>query len=390
LRRVDTPDLAAGGRLTIDLAALVSNYRLLAGRAGAAQAGAVVKADAYGLGAAVVTQVLESAGCRDFFVAHLVEALALKPAMASRSKVYVLNGLQPGAEAACAASGVIPVLNSLEQARRWRQVAASLGRPLSAALQVDSGMARLGLSPSEVAEIAADPPFFADVPLDLVMSHLACADEPGHPGNARQAAAFAALADLLPPARRSLANSAGVVLPAAFQGDVVRLGVSLYGVAPNADRPNPMAPVVRLDARVIQVREIGAGDGVGYGLTYSRDTPGRIATVAVGYADGWPRHLSGVGAAWCRGVRLPIAGRVSMDSMTLDVTALAEHGLALALGDEVELLGPHQTLEEEAIQAGTVPYEILTGHGRRYQRTWLPAPAVRDGLALPRCAGARA
>lgn len=378
----DILDLAAGARLTIDLGAVVANYRMLVDRLGPSVAvAAVVKADAYGLGATRVAPALRAAGCEDFFVAHLSEALSLKPALRRAANIYVLNGLQPGAEGACAEAGVTPVINSLAQARRWRDLARRLGRPLPAALQVDTGMSRLGLPPAEVERLAADPSFFDDVPLALLMSHLACADEPERSANADQLAAFEALARRLPAARRSLANSGAAFLPAAFHGDLARPGVSLYGAAPNADGPNPMAPVVRLDARVIQVRDLSAGQGVGYGLTYAREAPGRLATIAVGYADGWLRSLSNRGAAYYRGVRLPIAGRVSMDSITLDASALADHGLTLGLGDEVELLGPHQSLEDVARDAGTIPYEILTSLGRRYSRAYLDA--ARDTATPP-------
>jgi alanine racemase len=365
---------SAGACLSIDLAALATNYGILAQRVAPATAAAVVKADAYGLGARPVARVLEAAGCQHFLVAHLGEGLDLKPTLAADSKVYVLNGLQPGGEAVCAAAGVIPVLNSLEQAWLWRDLTLELGRPLSAAIQIDSGMSRLGLPPEDVETLAADADFFQRVPMALVMSHLACSDEPGHPANVDQARRFATLADRLPAAPRSLANSGGVFLGADFHGDLARLGVCLYGAAPNGDRPNPMRPVVRLDARVIQVREIAAGQGVGYGLTHSRPSASRIATIALGYADGWPRDLSNVGAAYYQGVRLPIAGRVSMDSITLDVSALVEMGLTLRLGDLVELLGPYQSLEDVARDAGTIPYEILTNLGHRYHRTYLEGP----------------
>ena len=368
-------------RTRVRVANIVKNYELL--RQNGGQVVAVVKADAYGLGADRVAPALQAAGCLDFFVAHLSEALALKAPLARNARIYVLNGLQPGAEAACAEAGVIPVINSLEQARLWRALAERLGRPLPIALQVDSGMSRLGLSPADIDRLVADPSFFERAPLALLMSHLACADEPDSPANPQQLAAFEAAAAKLPAARRSLANSGGVFLQAGFHGDLARPGVALYGAAPNTDRPNPMAPVVGLTARVIQVRDVAAGQAVGYGLTYARETPGRIATIAVGYADGWPRSLSNRGAAFHRGVRLPIAGRVSMDSLGLDVTALADHGLSLRLGDEVELIGPHQTLEDVAQQAGTIPYEILTSLGRRYHRTYLEtAPAVVEARPL--------
>jgi alanine racemase len=368
----DAIDIAAGGQLTINLSALRGNWRRLAGRLGPSVAcAAVVKADAYGLGAEEVVAALAAEGCRDFFVAQLSEALPLRRLMPAGARLFILNGLMPGAEGACRAAGAIPVLNSVQQALRWRALAEDTGRPLPAALQIDSGMSRLGLSPAELDILLADGAFFRHVPLALVMSHLACADEPSHPANVAQRSAFEAMAARLPQAPRSLANSGGVFLPEGFHGDLARPGVALYGAAPIGGEANPMEPVVSLTARVVQVRDVAAGQGVGYGLTYARKTAGRIATVGVGYADGWPRALSNRGAAWFNGVRLPIAGRVSMDSFGLDVTSLADLGLTLKLGDQVELIGPDQTLEEVARAADTIPYEILTRLGRRYARTYL-------------------
>jgi alanine racemase len=363
--------ISAGGRLTIDLDALGANYSRIAAEAAPAITAAVVKADAYGLGADRVSAALARTGCRHFFVAHLHEALPLQAVVPADAVIYVLNGLQPGSEAACAEAGIVPVLNSLEQARFWARTAARLGRRLRAVLQFDSGMSRLGLSWADAATLAAEEGFGRQVDLTLLMSHLACADQPGSPSNADQLERFKAMESLFPGTPCSLANSAGVMLGDDFHQQMVRPGVALYGAAPQPGRPNPMAPVVRLDARVIQVRRIPAGEGVGYGLTYARRTSGELATIAVGYADGWPRHLSNRGAAYFEGVRLPIAGRVSMDSITLDVSELTERGLSLRLGDEVELLGPHQTLEDVAQAAGTIAYEILTSLGRRYERIYL-------------------
>lgn len=358
----------AGGRLTIDLAALAANHALLARRVAPAACAAVVKADAYGLGALRVAPALAAAGCHDFFVAHLAEALSLQPHLPSDARLYVLNGLQPGSERLCAEAGIVPVLNSLEQARRWCEAGRALGRPITAILQLDSGMSRLGFPPSEAEALATDESFRADVKLAYVMSHLACADHPGDNANAAQRARFEALAALFPSVPRSLANSGGAFLPADFHCDLVRPGVALYGAAPNDAGPNPMRPVVQLEARVIQVRTVPAGTGVGYGLTFKADREARIATIAVGYADGWLRSLGNRGAAYFNGVRLPIAGRVSMDSITLDVTALPEG--ALGLGDWVELIGPNQTLDQVAADAGTISYEILTSLGPRYHRIY--------------------
>lgn len=363
---------AAWGILTIDLGALIANYRLIAARVAPARTAAVVKADGYGLGAAAVAGALAAAGCRDFFVALLDEALDLEPLLPPDARLYVLNGLPAGSEALCAGAGIVPILNSLDQARRWRATAAALGRPLPAPIQVDSGMSRLGLPADAVVVLAGEAGFFDDVPLTFVMSHLACADETGTLANEDQRRRFDTLAKLLPPAPRSFANSGGCFLDDAFHGDLVRPGISLYGGAP-LPGANPMAAVVALAARVVQLRDVPAGQGVGYGLTFVAPTPRRLATIGVGYADGWLRSLSNRGAAWFGGVRLPIAGRVSMDSIILDVTDLPEG--ALHEGDLVELIGPHQSIDAVAADAGTIAYEVLTSLGRRYARHYVGGPA---------------
>ncbi|HEY4546238.1 MAG TPA: alanine racemase [Pedomonas sp.] len=362
----------AGARLIIDLKALCANYRVIAQQVAPARAAAVVKADAYGLGADRVAPALAIAGCRDFFVAHLGEAVSLRPHLPADARLFILNGAYPGAEETCLETGAIPVLNSPEQVRAWVALGKSMGRPLDAAVQVDSGMSRLGLAPEDMDALLGEIDFQRDLNLVLVMSHLACGDEPDHPANSLQLAQFEALANRLPPAPRSLANSGGSFLSLpAFRQDLVRPGVSLYGAAPHPGLPSPVEPVVRLDARIIQVRTVPAGRGVGYGLTYSSNLPTRIATIGVGYADGWLRHLSNRGAAYFGDVRLPIAGRVSMDSITLDITALPEG--ALKAGDVVELIGPHQSVEDVARDAQTIPYEILTSLGHRYAREWIGA-----------------
>lgn len=359
----------AGARLVIDLEALCANYRAIAENVAPARAAAVVKANAYGLGADRVAPALARTGCRDFFVAHLSEAVPLRSLLPPDARLYILNGVYPGAERACLELGAIPVLNSPEQVRAWVALGQSVGRPLDAVVQVDSGMSRLGLAPQDLDALLAEIDFARDLSVVLIMSHLACADEPDHPANQSQLAQFERLARRLPPAPRSLANSGGSFLAPAFHQDLVRPGISLYGVAPHPGRSSPIRPVVRLEAKIIQVRAIPAGQGVGYGLTYAPGQSARIATIGVGYADGWLRHLSNRGAAYYNGVRLPIAGRVSMDSITLDITALPEG--ALQAGDMVELIGPHQPLEAVARDAETIPYEILTSLGRRYAREWL-------------------
>ena len=363
------PAVTAPGVLTIDLAALRANYRLLIDKAAGAAVAGVVKADGYGLGAGRVASALWDEGCRTFFVAHLDEAMSLRAQLPPAADIYVLNGLAPGSEAACRAGRIRPVLNSLDQIAAWRRTAGEAGIILPAALQIDTGMSRLGLSASEVATLRQTPSLLEGIDAALLMSHLACADEPAHPANQAQLRAFQLLADILPQALRSLANSAGVFLGPDYHFDLVRPGIALYGGCPTSGGANPMRPVVRLDARVVQLRQIPAGAGIGYGLAEVADHPMRLATIAIGYADGWPRCIGEVGAAFYKGHRLPITGRVSMDSIILGASDDAAAGLGA--GEFVELIGSHQSLERVAADAGTISYEILTSLGRRFERRFV-------------------
>lgn len=364
--------LASGARLAIDLAAVAYNYRLIEAKVGATVA-AVVKADAYGLGMAPVALALAGAGCRDFFVAHLQEALALRREAPLEARIYVLHGLWPGAERAAADEGVIPVLNSLGQMQAWRRLARQRGQRLPAVLQVDTGMSRLGMSRHEVDWLTADPEIFSDLDIRLLMSHLACADHPDAAGNARQRAAFTDVIARLPPVDQSFANSAAALSARPSFGGLVRAGLALFGASPVPGEDFGLRPVVRLEARVLQCRSICAGDGVGYGHTFIASEAMRIATVAMGYADGWPRGLDGRAAAYFGDQRLPVLGRVSMDSFVVDASGL-EPG-ALRAGDWVELIGRHQSVEDIATAAGAIPYEILVNLGPRLQRWYAPADA---------------
>ncbi|KAB2668987.1 alanine racemase [Ochrobactrum sp. LMG 5442] len=365
----DERDLAAGGVLTIDLAALRHNYSAIARHIAPTRAAAVVKADAYGLGASRVAPAFYDAGCRDFFVAHLGEAIALKPFLQPDATLYVLNGLQPGTEAACARDGILPVLNSLEQVENWGALAARQGRKLPALLQLDTGMSRLGLSASEFERLLENFALLDNIDIKFVISHLASGDEPENAANARQLANMTALLVRLPKLPVAFANSGGSFLDKSYHFDLARPGVALYGVGPE----NEIVPVLTLSARVIQVRDIDKGAAVGYGGTYVAEGPMRVATIAVGYADGWFRSLSNKGSAFFGDTRLPIIGRVSMDSITLDVSALPEG--TLKLGSLVELIGPHQRLEDVARDCDTIPYEILTALGNRYARVYVESGA---------------
>ncbi|WP_337187496.1 alanine racemase [Phenylobacterium sp.] len=349
--------------MTIDLAAVGANYRTIRAHAAPARVAAVVKADAYGLGVGPVAKALVRAGCRDFFVADLTEASDLRGRLGGDCDIYVLNGLWAGSEAAAAAAGLTPVLNSLAQLDRWAGLGRAVGRALPAVLQLDTGMSRLGLEPVDVAALVRSPGRLDGLDMRYLMSHMACADVGDDAVNARQRAQFESLAAQLPPWPRSLANSAAALTDQLARGDLVRSGLAIYGAVPGPG----LRPVVGLSARVIQVRTVTPGTGVGYGLTYQARRTEHIATVGVGYADGWPRALSNRGAAYLGEVRLPIVGQVSMDSMMIDATELGDR---LQAGDAVELIGPNQTLAQAAALADTIPYELLTRLGRRYARSY--------------------
>ncbi len=347
--------------LEVDLAALVANYEILKQRAAPAECAAVVKADAYGLGADRVAPVLAAAGCETFFVAHLMEGIALRRVLGGEASIYVLNGILPGTEGDFAAHDLRPVLNTLAQLDIC---------PGAAALHLDTGMNRLGLSPDDAAALAAAPGRFENIDLRLIVSHLACADEAGHEMNEQQRQLFDRLRVKLPAKPASLANSSGIFLGPGYHHDLVRPGIALYGGNPTPGTANPMAQVVRLTGRIIQVREIDTPQSVGYGATHRATGPRRIATVPVGYADGYLRSLSGQGMGRLAGISVPIVGRVSMDLITLDVTEVPEE--AAQAGALVDLIGGGgDTIDEVAARAGTIGYEILTSLGRRYHRRYV-------------------
>lgn len=335
--------------LHIDLQAIVANWKALAARAPGARAAAVVKADAYGLGAARVAPALYAAGARDFFVALAREGRALRPLLPGDARINVLSGHMEGEDL----TGLVPVLNSLEQFFRDRTLRR--GQPF--AIQLDSGMNRLGLEPGDWAAIRDEA--LAARP-DFVMSHLACADDPAHPANAAQLAAFRRMTDGcgIP---RSLAATGGILLGPDYHFDLVRPGIGLYGALPFAEAQ----PVVRLTLPVIQTRTVQPGEFVGYSATWTADAPRRIATVAAGYADGILRSLSSTGASLYAGdVACPIVGRVSMDLVTVDVTDLPGPPARM------DLICPAQSVDRLAEYAGTIGYEILTSLGGRYDRIY--------------------
>jgi alanine racemase len=359
--------------ITIDLDALAANYRRLRELAGVAECAAVVKADAYGIGMAQAAPVLWRAGCRTFFVAILAEAKALR-ALLPDAIIYVFSGLLPGTAGIYRAHDFRPALNSLEEIKEWAAYGRSLGANLPCAVHIDSGMNRLGLTADEVEAVSATRDLWAGLTLSLVMSHLACADDPDHPKSALQLEAFDRLRALLPQASASLANSAGILLGPAYAFDMVRPGIALYGGHPRRKGPNPFRPVVHLAGRILQVRNVAAGETVGYGASRSFKRAARIATVAAGYADGVFRALSAGDDAEglvvsIEGHKAPVIGRVSMDLITIDVTSVPEEHSRR--GAFVELFGPNVTVQEFAERAGTIDYEVLTNLGRRALRRYI-------------------
>lgn len=357
----------AGAILEIDLDAIVSNWKLLSERLShGSRCAAVVKADAYGLGMAEVAPVLARAGCKTFFVASLDEGLELR-ALLPRAQIGVLNGLALGAPADFAKARLLPVLNDLGKVRQWHEYAERRGGA-PAMLHVDTGLARLGLPSREVKQLAAEPSLLAGFKLMLILSHLACSGEPAHPMNLEQLDAFRAILRTLPRTPASLAASSGIFLGGDFHFDMVRAGAAIYGVNPLPGRPNAMKQVLHLQAKILQVRDVDRGETVGYGAAHRMDRPGRVATVALGYADGWLRSSSDRGTARIAGHPAPIIGRISMDLLTLDVTGIDPH--VVRPGVYADLLDESYGVDDAAFAAHTIGYEILTALGPRCLRLY--------------------
>ncbi len=357
----DSPD-SHGARLTIDLGAIAANWRQLSQLARPAACGASVKADGYGLGIERVVAALAKAGCATFFVAHLSEAAAARKA-APDAVIYVLNGLPPGSAGAYIAHNLRPVIGSRQELADWNASPATNAKPF--ALHVDTGMNRLGFRP-DALPAGATPA--------LIMSHFISSEEPDSPLNARQIAVFEAARRQFPGIPISLANSSAMFLAARPFGDLVRPGYALYGGNPTPDRPNPMRPVVSLAAPVIQVFGIKSGETIGYNAQWTAKRNSRIATVSVGYADGWLRALSATdarpgGEAIIGGMLCPFAGRVSMDLITIDVTDVPEPDCQR--GAQATLIGGALTIDRIGARGRSIGYEVLTSLGRRYERVYI-------------------
>jgi alanine racemase len=349
--------------LEIDLNAIAENWWALDAMHPGATAG-VIKADAYGLGAAQVAPKLWSAGCREFFVAHLSEAVAVR-GLIPDAMLGVLNGLLTAEMQEFSSRDIVPVLGSLHELAGWRAEAKRLERALPAILHIDTGMARLGFSAAELAVLRGDAALLEGLRVDYVMTHLVSADVPGDPMNARQAQRFSAAVKQFPGVKTSFANSSGMFLGAEFGSDLARPGAALYGVNPVPGRKNPMRDVMRLSAPILAVHEVEPGETVGYSGFWTAQRRSRIATLGVGYADGFHRALSNRATAYFDATPVPLVGRVSMDLTTYDVTDVPAEP-----GDVLVLIGPGHGADALAIEAGTNGYEILTSLGRRYQRRY--------------------
>lgn len=353
--------------LTVDLAALCANYRLLKQRHAAGRVAAVVKANAYGLGMGpVATALAEREGCDTFFVATLSEAVALR-GLLPESVIHVFAGPLKGEEPDYAAHRLRPVLNSMEQVERWRAFGHASGQPLPAALHVDTGMCRLGLSMEDLPRLDTQA-LAQECGLTLLMSHLACASEPGHPLNAEQLRLFTEARRYFPGLPASLANSSGHFLNTSFHFDLGRPGCSLYGITPNPDLPNPMRHVATWTAPILQIRAIERDQPIGYGATRTVTRGMKVATVASGYADGLHRTASNMLPAWIGEHRCPMLGRVSMDLTCYDVTEVP-YGV-LEQSGRVTLMGQQQPVDTVAEAYGTIGYEVLCHVGNRLTRDY--------------------
>jgi alanine racemase len=369
----------APGVLTVDLDAIVTNWRKLEKTAVPAECAAVIKADAYGCGIQPVARALAAAGCKTFFVATLDEARLAREALPS-ADLYVLDGFFQNCGDSFAKYNCRPVIGDLYELAEWDVFCRRSGWSGGAAIHIDTGMNRLGLSLVEANGIV--PRINAgDHGITLVMSHLACAENLNHPLNAKQLATFREIASLYDGVPASLANSSGIFLGPQFQFDMVRPGAALYGINPTPEADNPMQPVVDLKARIIQLRNVERGDSVGYGGTWTARRPTKLAIVSAGYADGYFRAAgSNDGTRGAEvivaGKRCPVAGRISMDLMAVDITDLPDK--TARRGHMVTLLGDGITVDELAHHFGTIGYEVLSSLGSRYARIYKGGEAKRD------------
>jgi len=357
-------------KLTIDLGAVKANYNYLKSIS-KARIGAIVKANAYGLGTNEISSALYEEGCEIFFVTQPAEGIELREALKrynaqlgkpDLSKIYVLNGIFDGEEERALRYDLVPILNTLDQAQTWQRYARKLGKKLPCLVHGDSGINRFGMDEEDLRSVAQMQEFN----VLYFMSHLACSEEPSHELNRYQLNKFKAYQSIFPNTQYSLANSSGIFLGHEYHFDLLRPGMALYGLNPTPTKPNPMQNPFALTSRIMQIRDVKEDGFVGYGATCKISKGDRIATIPIGYADGFLRHLSNKGFAYLSGKKIPIVGRISMDLVTLDVT-----NVDCKVGDYVEIIGPHCSPDEVGKLAGTTGYEILTSLKSRYERIYI-------------------
>jgi alanine racemase len=348
-----------GATLTIDLGSLRQNYLNLSNQLKSSELASVVKADAYGLGVKEIASTLLAAGCKTFFVATLDEGIELRQILPT-TKIYVLHGVLADTAKLFVSNNLIPVLNSLEQIEEWRSHKHHV-----AGLHVDTGMGRLGLTPKEYLNTDR----LKNYNIDLIISHLACAEQNEHPKNKDQLDLFKLLLNTRSARHVSLAASSGIFLGPNYHFNLCRAGASILGINPTFNLPNPMEQVVSLRAEIIQIRSVDTPQTVGYGASYQVTKPARIATLAVGYADGYMRTLGNKGVTYIGEYEVPTVGRISMDLTTVDVTNIPDN--LLSVGTQVDLIGPNNSIDQIAKQAGTIGYEILTALGKRFERRYV-------------------
>lgn len=364
------------GELIIDLAAIQANWKLIKQNLGQnVECGAVVKADAYGLGVEPIVAKLVEAGCRSYFVANFEEALELRGLLPNYARIFILCGCDAGEELEILNRGFIPVIISLAMFERWLRITRGKNLINAAALKINTGMNRLGLEVDEVVSLLQRPQDLTEAGVGTLMSHLACADEPHHTLNELQLVRFnqslSNVKKVLPAIKASLANSSGIFLTKNFHFDLVRPGIAIYGGNPQPSvTPNPMAAAVNLNLPVLQVRRVLAGETVGYGATNTASHDRTLAVAAGGYADGIMRIMGNRGYGSYNGKRLPIIGRISMDSTVFDISDIPQT-MQPREGEMVELLGRENSADELAQAVGTISYELLTSIGSRFRRTYI-------------------
>lgn len=355
--------------LTVNLAALAANFKTMQKHGGKAETSAVVKADGYGLGMAELATTLYETGCRTFWVAQLNEGVTLR-ALLPDAVIYVLNGVQSGMAALFAEHDLRPCLITEAQIEEWQSYCKANGR-LAACLFVDSGFNRLGFDALAVTALAEKPELFEAWDLALIASHLACADDAAHPMNRAQLERFRHALAVLPDAPASLANSGGIMLGADFHFDIVRTGTMLYGCSATGDKADALANVATLRAPLLQIRQLSAGDSIGYGATFTATGEMTIGIASLGYGDGLARHFGNQTPSPVRfmlgGQPVSLLGRISMDSLAIDVSHLTEMP---NVGDMVEIFGPNNPIDDLARSGHTISYELLTSLGNRYNRIY--------------------